>query len=84
MKRVRCMFTSLVLFILCSLIIAAGAMEINYPWPSWRHDLQDTGAVPDKGYPTTVKMLWDTTRTIEVPASLNQPGRCCTTPVFVG
>ena len=50
------------LFIVTGLYAApeAGASD---SWPSWRHDLQNTGAAPDSGYPTTLKLLWDKTRT---------------------
>jgi outer membrane protein assembly factor BamB len=54
---------------------------INYGWPSWRHDLQNTGAAPDSGYPTTLKLLWDYTRTIDTYNGW--PARC-STPVVVG
>jgi outer membrane protein assembly factor BamB len=54
----------------------AGATD----WPSWRHDLQNTGAVPDSGYPTTLKLLWDKTRPEDPYNGL--PSRC-TTPVVV-
>jgi len=57
----------------------AGATD--YPWPSWRHDLQNTGAVPDSGYPTTLKLLWDKALSLDPYSS--KPARC-TTPVVVG
>jgi len=57
------------------------AWATDYPWPSWRHDLQNTGAAPDSGYPTTLKLLWDKTRPDD-PFN-NKPSRC-TTPLAVG
>jgi outer membrane protein assembly factor BamB len=50
-------------------------------WPSWRHDLQNTGAVSDSGYPETLKLLWDQTRSPE--PGLGTPARCVT-PIAVG
>ncbi len=73
-----------------TLSVAAGVLgalvvkDVNAtdnPWPSWRHDLQNTGAAPDSGYPTTVKLLWDQTRINE--PSLGTPARCIT-PIAVG
>ena len=74
------------LFIVTGLCVAllepdAGATE--YPWLSWRHDLQNTGAAPDSGYPTSVNVLWDKTRTNEAPVPGPGPARCVT-PVVVG
>jgi len=57
----------------------AGATE--NPWPSWRHDLQNTGAAPGSGYPTTLKLLWDKTRPID--SYSGKPSRG-TTPPAVG
>ncbi len=34
----------------------------NDPWPSWRHDLLNTAAAPDSGYPTTAEILWSVHR----------------------
>ncbi len=57
------------------------ACATSHPWLSWRHDLQNTAAAPDRGYPISAKLLWDKTRANEPPAGT--PARC-TTPVVVG
>jgi len=66
-----------------AVLVSGEAGATDNPWLSWRHDLQNTGAAPDSGYPTTVKVLWDKTRSLEAPLSSNRPARC-TTPVVVG
>ena len=62
-------------------VMTPEAGATTYPWLSWRHDLQNTGAAPDSGYPTAAQVLWDKTRGNEPP--LGTPARC-TTPVVVG
>ena len=39
---------------------ALGEGATSSPWPSWRHDLLNTAAAPDSGYPTTnpPPLLW--------------------------
>ena len=41
---------------------ARGAGETTSPWPSWRHDLSNTGAAPDSDYPTTADVRWKVDR----------------------
>ena len=84
-KRKFLRLVAIALFVtgLSLIFVFPEAGATNYPWLSWRHDLKNTGAAPDSGYPTTVKVLWDKTRSLEAPISSNQPGRC-TTPVVVG
>ena len=65
----------------CAAVMTQEAQATTYPWLSWRHDLQNTGAVPDSGYPTSATLLWDKTRNNEPP--LGTPARC-STPVVVG
>ena len=79
-KFLLLMFTGLLIvmgFSVALTVQEAGATD----WPSWRHDLQNTGAVSDSGYPTTLKLLWDKTRTYD---SFNVKPARCTTPVAVG
>lgn len=64
----------------CAAVMTQEAQATTYPWLSWRHDLQNTGAVPDSGYPTSATLLWDKTRNNEPP--LGTPARC-STPVVV-
>lgn len=37
---------------------ARGDGATTYPWPSFRHDLLNTGAATDSGYPTSSTILW--------------------------
>ena len=79
------------LLLMCTGLLIVGVFSValtvqeagatDSPWPSWRHDLQNTGAAPDSGYPTTLKLLWDKTRPND-PYS-NKPSRG-TTPAAVG
>ena len=50
---------------LCAVLVAPDAGATNYPWLSWRHDLQNTGAAPDTGYPTTANLLWNQTQPLD-------------------
>ncbi len=43
-------------------VTALSAGETRYPWPSWRHDLLNTAAAPDSGYPTDNTVLWKVDR----------------------
>lgn len=67
---------------LCAALVVPDACATNYPWLSWRHDLQNTAAAPDTGYPRSNKVLWDMTRNNQEPASLGPAP--CSTPVIVG
>ena len=67
---------------LCAALLVPDAGATDYPWLSWRHDLQNTGAAPDSGYPTSVNVLWDKARTNEAPFGIG-PARCVT-PLVVG
>ena len=81
-KFLRLLMTAVIFaWCLSAVLITPQARATTYPWLSWRHDLQNTGAVPDRGYPTSAKLLWDKTRTNEPP--LGTPARC-STPVVVG
>ena len=42
----------ILIVMLMSTDFALGAGATTYPWPSWRHDLSNTAAAPDSGYPT--------------------------------
>jgi outer membrane protein assembly factor BamB len=80
-KFLLLMFTGL--FIVMGLSVALTVPEAGATdWPSWRRDLQNTGAAPDSGYPTTLKLLWNQTLWGDSPAN-TWAGRC-TTPVVVG
>jgi len=85
MRRLRVVRQFLTVVLLaCSfsaLLIIPGAWATDYPWLSWRHDLQNTGAAPDFGYPIKPKLLWEQTRNNEPP--LGTPARC-STPIVVG
>ncbi len=73
-----------VIFIWClsGLLITTQARATTDPWLSWRHDLQNTAAVPDRGYPTSVKEpLWDHPRGNEAGTTMRAR---CSTPVVVG
>ena len=73
-----------VVFLACvfsALLTIPVTWATNYPWLSWRHDLQNTGAAPDFGYPIKPKLLWEQTRNNEPP--LGTPARC-STPIVVG
>ena len=50
------MCVGLVAMILPHTIFAAGLT--TYPWPSFRHDLLNTGAATGSGYPTSADKLW--------------------------
>jgi len=66
---------------LCVALVVPEAGATDNPWPSWRHDLQNTGAAPGSGYPTTVKLLWDKAQPNDPYNGV--PARC-TTPIVVG
>ncbi|MFC1591548.1 PQQ-binding-like beta-propeller repeat protein [Thermodesulfobacteriota bacterium] len=59
--------------------VSAGATQ--YPWLSWRHDINNTGAAAGSGYPATQEIAWQQVRENEAP--YQTPARC-TTPVLVG
>jgi outer membrane protein assembly factor BamB len=81
-KLIRIILTAVVVVTgLSAAVLIQKAGATTYPWLSWRHDLQNTGAAPDSGYPTAATVLWNKTRTPEPP--LGTPARC-TTPVVVG
>ncbi len=54
------LITLTVMLVIPNHAFSAGAT--TYPWPSWRHDLSNTGAAPDSGYPTANTVLWSVTR----------------------
>jgi outer membrane protein assembly factor BamB len=85
MKERKFLLLSIVALLIVTGLYAALLMPeaeaTDYPWPSWRHDLQNTGAAPDSGYPTTLKLLWDIKRTNDPFYGLPCKG---TTPVAVG
>ena len=37
---------------------ALGTGSTIHPWPSFRHDLLNSGAATDSGYPTSATKLW--------------------------
>ncbi|MCK5010137.1 MAG: PQQ-like beta-propeller repeat protein, partial [Deltaproteobacteria bacterium] len=67
MSRKTLTFSFILFNVLLTLIVmlvttdfAQGDGATSYPWPSWRHDLLNTAAAPDSGYPTTnpPPLLW--------------------------
>ncbi len=66
---------------LSGLLITTQARATTDPWLSWRHDLQNTAAVPDRGYPISAKLLWDRPRGNEAATTMRAR---CSTPVVVG
>ena len=60
---------------ICLLVLAAGqAGATDYPWASYRHDLNNSGAAVDSGYPITDKLVWERVRGNEPPK--NKPAAC--------
>ena len=62
-KRVPLFFLSLIAFTTATLVLlyfhAAGAAGPTADsWPSFRHDLLNSGAATDSGYPDTLNVLW--------------------------
>ncbi len=78
-----CLVTSVVFLIAVgffSLLFADAASATEYPWASFRHDLNNSGAAVDSGYPTTAKLLWEKERGKEPPK--NTPA-ACSSPIVV-
>ena len=63
---------------LCYLFSAATVLATDYPWPSFRHDLNNSAAAPDKGYPEKDTLLWAKVRGNQPPKNTPAP---CSTPI---
>ncbi len=66
-KSLASLFNSfIVLLVLIMMLVitdfALGDGVTTYPWPSFRHDLLNTAAAPDSGYPTVNTALWSVNR----------------------
>ena len=62
-KKVPLFFLSLIAFTTATLVLlyvpsASAAGPTADPWPSFRHDLLNSGAATDSGYPDTLNILW--------------------------
>ena len=62
-RRVPLFSLTLIVFTAVSLMLLAvrpssAAGPTTNPWPSFRHDLLNSGAAPDSGYPDTANKLW--------------------------
>ena len=51
-----------VMLLLLTLHSASATGPTTHPWPSFRHDLLNSGAATDSGYPDTLNMLWSIDR----------------------
>ena len=51
-----------VVLLLLTLNSASATGPTTNPWPSFRHDLLNSGAATDSGYPDTLNILWSIDR----------------------